>query len=98
MEKWDKEIEKMNKGKRGRPYDYPQSFMIFLKVMHDCIHIRYRQLEGFIRSLAKYIPKIEAPSFSQIRRRAVKIDIPLYKTLKESKDDFIIAIDVNTKE
>ena len=40
LEKWD-EIEKMNKGKRGRPYEYPESFAVFMKILHDCIHIRY---------------------------------------------------------
>ena len=93
LEKWDKEIDRMNEGKRGRPYTYPESFILFLKILHDCIHIRYRQIEGFVRALAKYIPKIKVPSFSQIRRRAIEIDIPLSKTLKESKNDFVIAID-----
>ena len=82
LEKWDEEIEKMNRGKRGRPYEYPESFAVFMKILHDCIHIRYRQIEGFLRALSKYIPNIKAPSFSQIRRRAIKIEIPLPKTLK----------------
>ena len=93
LDNWEEEIKKMNEGKRGRPYEYPESFAVFTKILHDCIHIRYRQIEGFLRALSKYIPKIKAPSFSQIRRRAIKIDIPLPKTLKESKDDFVIAID-----
>lgn len=64
LRSWNEEIEKMNEDKGGRPYDYPQTFMIFLKVLHDCIQIRYRQLEGFMRDLSKYIPKMKAPSFS----------------------------------
>ena len=32
----------MNKGKRGRPYEYPDA--IFMKILHDCVHIRYRQM------------------------------------------------------
>jgi len=64
-------------------YDYPQSFMTFLKILHDCIQIRYRQLESFVRALSKHIPKIKVPSFSQIRRRTVKMEMGLYKTLKE---------------
>jgi len=74
-EKWNEEIEKMNEGKRGRPYNYSQSFMVFLKILHDCIQIRYRQLEGFVRVLSKHIPKIKAPSFSQIRK--------IFKTVKK---------------
>lgn len=93
LEKWDEEIEKMNRGKRGRPYEYPESFAVFMKILHDCIHIRYRQIEGFLRALSKYIPNIKAPSFSQIRRRAIKIEIPLPKTLKEGNEDFVIAVD-----
>jgi len=93
LEKWDEEIKKMNKGKRGRPYEYPESLAVFTKILHDCIHIRYRQIEGFLRALSKYILKIKIPSFSQIRRRAIKIEIPLPKTLKESNDNFVIAVD-----
>ncbi len=44
----------MNKGKRGRAYEYPESFVIFMKILHDCIHIR-----GLLRALSKYIPKIK---------------------------------------
>jgi len=93
LDKWDEEIEKMNRGKRGRPYEYPESFAVFMKILHDCIHIRYRQIEGFLRSLSRYIPKIKAPSFSQIRRRAIRIEIPLPETLKENNEDFVIAVD-----
>jgi len=93
LDKWDEEIERMNRGKRGRPYEYPESFAVFMKILYDCIHIRYRQIEGFLRALSKYIPKIKVPSFSQIRRRAVRIEIPLPKTLKENNEDFVIAVD-----
>ena len=36
----NEEIEKMNKGK-GRAYEYPDT--IFMKILHECVHIRYRQ-------------------------------------------------------
>ena len=92
MDKWDEKIERMNSGKRRRPYECPESFAVFMKIPHDCIHVRYRQIEGFLRALSRYILKIKAPSFSQIRR-AIRIEIPLPKTLKESNEDFVIAVD-----
>ena len=48
-----------------------------------------------MRALSKYIPNIKAPSFSQIRRSAIKIEIPLPKTLKKSNEDFVIAVDIS---
>ena len=57
-----------------------------------CIHIRYRQIEGFLRALSRYIPKIRVPSFSQIRRRAIKIEIPLPKTLKEGMESMLLQL------
>jgi hypothetical protein len=93
LDTWNKELRSMNKGKRGRPFYYPVSFIMFLKVLHDILHIKYRQTEGFIRALSTYIPAIHAPSFSQIRRRAIKMELPLHTTLREGSGDFVIAVD-----
>ena len=34
LDGWDDELAKMNKGKVGRPYIYPQTFMYFLAFLH----------------------------------------------------------------
>ena len=48
LENWGKELEKMNKGKRGRPYTFPHSFMLFLSFIHIAF-LPFRQLEGFLK-------------------------------------------------
>lgn len=48
---WNKQLEKMNKGKRGGQYKYPDSFIRWEAVWKQWID--YRGLEGIARSLAK---------------------------------------------
>ena len=48
----DREITVLNRGKRGRPYKYPHSFMLFLAFLHVAF-LLFRQLEGFLRGLDK---------------------------------------------
>ena len=40
---WDKELEEMNKGKEGKPYQYPNSFISLLTILHAYL-LPYRQL------------------------------------------------------
>jgi hypothetical protein len=49
---WNKELEEMNEGKVGARYEYPDSFMHFLAVLHQWID--FRGLEGVSRKLVKF--------------------------------------------
>jgi len=90
LDNWDKELEEMNKGKKGRPYEYPDSFMFFLAFLHIAF-LPFRQLEGFLRGLSKYIPKLKAADYTTIFKRLKKIKIEF--PLQELNDDIVVAID-----
>ena len=90
MDNWEDEIKSMNEKKRGRPYQFPDSLMQFLAFVHIAF-LPYRQMEGFLRKLSQYIPKIKAADYSTICKRMKKIDIPLPE--KEFNDDIIVALD-----
>ena len=47
---WNKELEKMNKGKRGAPFQFPESFIEWLAVLSQWIS--NRGLQGVTRRLA----------------------------------------------
>ena len=49
MDQWNSELEKMNLGKRGSPFLFPESFMQFMMIWHQ--YLDYRGLEGMARSL-----------------------------------------------
>ena len=48
-DQWDSELNRMNRGKRGSPYRFPQSFMKFMMIWKQ--HLDYRGLEGIARSM-----------------------------------------------
>ena len=49
VQKWDIELKRMNSGKRGSPYLFPESFMSLMVIWHQ--YLVYRGLEGIARYL-----------------------------------------------
>lgn len=72
VKSWDKELEKMNEGKRGAPFQFPESFIEWLAVLDQWIS--RRGLQGVTRKFQSFglIPK-EA-DYSTISIRINKID------------------------
>lgn len=73
VKNWDKELEKMNKDKRGAPYEFPESLIRLQGVWHQWID--YRGVEGVTRKLAEYNLVPNYNDFSTINRRVNKLDI-----------------------
>lgn len=72
VKSWDVELKEMNKGKKGHPYEFPDSLIKFQAVLYQWI--AYRGLEGVARKLEDYklIPKHN--DYSSAYRRIVNID------------------------
>ena len=72
VKSWDIELEDMNKGKIGHPYEFPESLIKFQAVLGQWI--AYRGLEGVARKLedCNLIPKHN--DYSSAYRRIVKIN------------------------
>ncbi|MFZ0512180.1 MAG: transposase [Candidatus Nitrosopolaris sp.] len=49
---WYDELERMNEGKKGAAYDYPDSFVQLLGYVKAYFHLPYRQTEGVVRAHA----------------------------------------------
>ena len=67
IDNWDKELEKMNKGKTGEPFHYPDTFVLMLGYAKVYFHLPYRQTktEGIVNGHTdSRIPSI--PDFSTI--------------------------------
>jgi len=59
---WKQELKQLNKTKVGEPYHYPNTLIMLLGFIRILYHLPYRQLEGFIRTLAKYAEGLQAIS------------------------------------
>ena len=46
IKNWNSELNKMNDGKEGASYRYPDSFVQLLGYMRVYFHLPYRQIEG----------------------------------------------------
>ena len=49
IDQWNAELRRMNSGKRGSPYLFPESFMNLMMIWHQ--YLDYRGLEGMARSM-----------------------------------------------
>ena len=92
----DTELKKMNKGKIGEPFHYPNTFLLLLGHAKAYFHLPYRQTkEGITQADAK--GKLSPiPDFTTINRRINRLDIKIKDTMDGNKfkeDYIIIAID-----
>lgn len=95
MDEWKRELEKANDGKVGEPYHYPEAFMRLLGFIRLLFHLPYRQSEGFIRAMAKYVDGLQVPDYSTIDRRVNKLSLSLEETLVKSNGPVSIAVDAS---
>lgn len=72
VKSWGEELEEMNKGKRGHPYEFPKSLIKFQAVLGQWID--YRGLEGMTRQLVVYTNLPNYNDYSTINRRVNQLE------------------------
>jgi len=93
LDEWSSELERMNAGKEGGQYAYPELFIRLLGYTRVLFHLPYRQTEGFLRALRRFDSRIQVPDYSTIDRRVNKLDVKLDK--EGYGDDIVIAVDAS---
>jgi transposase len=94
LQNWRAELKKMNKGKEGPHYRYPNSLISLLATVHAYL-LPYRQLEGFLRMMSIHIKKLRetVPDFTTIWWRVERMKIHLDPNINPEKNDIVIAVD-----
>jgi hypothetical protein len=85
LDSWGSDLEKLNRGKLGRKFAYPWSFIELLMMIHVIFHLPYRQLEGFLRKLSEPIPEIKPTDYTNIWRRGTQLKLSLPETILSVK-------------
>ena len=91
LETWGYELDRMNKGKKGKPFVFPNSFILAIGYIHYSFHLPYRQNEGIVKATGKRLPS-NSPSYGHICKRINRLNINI-KRDKIDDDDLIVSID-----
>ena len=73
VKSWDKELAKMNKGKRGAPFEFPESLIKLQAVWNQLVGVR--QVEGITRDFVATAKIPDFNDYSTINRRIQKLDL-----------------------
>jgi Transposase DDE domain len=89
IDNWNNELHRMNLGKEGALYRYPDTFVLLLGYMRVYFHLPFRQTKGVVTAHAgRKVPSI--PDYSTINRRVNKLDIKINERIG---NDIIIVLD-----
>jgi hypothetical protein len=91
LDRWNDELERMNAGKEGGRYVYPEVFVRLLGYVHLLFHLPYRQTEGFLKALRRFDSRIHVPDYSTIDRRVNRLDVKLDE--QDYGNDLVLAVD-----
>jgi len=95
LDSWDHELSIMNYDKVGKPYVYPNSFILLLGYMRASFHIPYIQTQGMV--IAHASTKVSGiPDYTTICRRINKLDIKINEGVL-GNGDIVIALDSTCK-
>lgn len=89
---WKEELKRMNRGKKGRPFLYPHSLVLFLGTLRVVFHLPYRQLEGLARKLGK-LCSIPAPDYTTLSLRIPRLELPPNLGYVRRGEEVVIAVD-----
>jgi IS5 family transposase len=93
LDAWDSEVERMNRGKEGGQYIYPEIFVRLLGYVRVLFHLPYRQMEGFLRALRRFDSRVQVPDYSTIDRRVNRLIVKLDR--EDYGDDIVLAVDAS---
>ncbi|CAN5869957.1 hypothetical protein BH23THE1_BH23THE1_34220 [soil metagenome] len=89
LDTWDSELERMNNNKMGKPFLFPDSFILAVGYIRSAFQLPYRQTEGIIKATGKSLPE-KPPSYGHICKRINKLDINITNDNADDDDDYII--------
>jgi hypothetical protein len=98
LENWRTELKKMNKGKEGAKYRYPNSLILLLATIHVCL-LLYRQLERFLKVMSAHIQELgEVPDYTTMWWRVVRVKVQelISEVNPEKVEDIITTIAVDS--
>jgi hypothetical protein len=93
VDHWADHLYRINAGKRGHPYQYPDLFIQWMACVHLFLQMPYRQMEGFTRKLSLFIPGLQSADYTTLFRRIKDLDLSLSVDPTLSSSEVVVAVD-----
>jgi stalled ribosome alternative rescue factor ArfA len=77
LDEWSEDLKRLNDGKEGARFRYPEAFMRLLAYAHVLFHLPFRQEEGFVNALSKHVEGLQVPDYTTIWERTQNLDMKL---------------------
>jgi IS5 family transposase len=95
MEEWEEELEVMNRRKEGARFMFPDGFVRLLGFVRVLFHLPYRQTEGFVEALSRYMEGLSAPDYTTLNRRVNRLQVDLSLEDIQPDEPVTIAVDAS---
>ncbi len=88
-----KSWKNIKRGTRGRPFAHPDEMILLFMQLKLLFHFPLRQTQSFLLWLREQIqaPELVVPSYSQVCRRAKKLEVPPNAKLKEEEPVHLVV-------
>jgi hypothetical protein len=77
LDTWDSELERMNNNKMGKPFVFPDSFILAIGCIRYSFQLPYRQTRGIIIATGRSLQSISPHSYGQICKRINKLNVDI---------------------
>ena len=91
LENCKAELAGMNDNKEGARFKYSESLVQYAGVVRCLMRLPYRQTQGLLIGIAKQVPVLQAPCYTQIQRRFNKLNVKIQP--KKCTEPFCVAVD-----
>lgn len=89
LDKWKNSVDKLNTGKYGRPFEFPDELIYWAALQHVVMGMPYRQIQGYLQQYFQDC-NIKVPDYTTLFKRikAMKFDLEI-----RAKKTIVLAVD-----
>lgn len=83
LEKWKSNLNRLNEGKYGRHYKFPDELIYWAAMQHVIMGMPYRQIEGYLKQYFEGTG-LEVPHYTTIHKRIRNLKLDIEVAFKKS--------------
>jgi hypothetical protein len=82
LEKWKENIDRLNLGKFGRPFEFPNELFYWAAMQHVVLGMPYRQIQGYLKQFFRGT-NMKVPDYTTLFKRIRELDFDVEVVVKK---------------